>query len=116
MDFKPLKDFMHHLTDWVIPGNACVVYKDGKRVFEYSTGYSDLENKIPMTGDELSDGKMYVTENIFKPLDMKTLCYHTNKKIAPQYECKEQSCDVLFTSYVKSTGDLLSAKTNQSII
>ena len=43
---------MDRLTDWIIPGNSAVIYKDGKKVFEYSAGYSDLENKIKMTGGE----------------------------------------------------------------
>jgi len=44
---------MDHLTDWIIPGNSIVVYKDGEQVFSYQSGYSDLENKIPMKGGEL---------------------------------------------------------------
>lgn len=52
MDFEYLKNFMDSLTDWVIPGNSIVIYKDREKVFEYSSGYADLENKIKMTGDE----------------------------------------------------------------
>lgn len=52
MKFDNLTNFMNSLTDWIIPGNSVVVYKDGQKVFEYSSGYSDLENKIKMTGDE----------------------------------------------------------------
>ncbi len=52
MDFTNLKNFLDHLTDWVIPGNTVVVYKDNKKVFEYSSGYSNLEKKIKMTGGE----------------------------------------------------------------
>lgn len=52
MNFEYMKDFMQSLTDWIIPGNSIVVYKDNKKVFEYSTGYSDLENKIEMTSEE----------------------------------------------------------------
>lgn len=32
-------------------GNSVVIYKDGKKVFEYSSGYSDLEKKIKKTGE-----------------------------------------------------------------
>lgn len=53
MDFTPMKKFMDGLTDWIIPGNSIVVYKDNKKVFEYSSGYQDLENKVKMQGDEL---------------------------------------------------------------
>ncbi len=52
MNFTNLKNFLDHLTDWVIPGNVCVVYKDNQKVFEYSSGYSNLEKKIKMTGGE----------------------------------------------------------------
>ena len=44
---------MDSLTDWIIPGNSIVVYKDGKEVFSYQSGYSDLENKVKMCGGEL---------------------------------------------------------------
>lgn len=40
MDFNNLKNFMDSLTKWVIPGNSAAVYKDGKKVFEYSSGFS----------------------------------------------------------------------------
>ena len=53
MDFTNLKQFMEHLTAWRIPGNSVVVYKDNEKVFSYSSGYSDVENKTPMQGDEL---------------------------------------------------------------
>ena len=33
--------------------NAIEVYLKGEKVFEYFTGYSDLENKIPLNGDEM---------------------------------------------------------------
>lgn len=52
MNFEYMKNFMDSLTDWIIPGNSVVIYKDGKKVFEYSSGYSDLEKKIKKTGDE----------------------------------------------------------------
>ena len=46
MNFEYMKNFMDSLTEWIIPGNSVVIYKDGKKVFEYSSGYSDLEKKI----------------------------------------------------------------------
>ncbi len=52
MDFCNLKNFMDSLTDWVIPGNSATVYKDGKKVFEYSSGFSDIKNKTPKTADD----------------------------------------------------------------
>ncbi len=53
MDFTALKDFMNRLTAWRMPGNSVSVYLKGKEVFRYSSGYANLEEKIPMTGDEL---------------------------------------------------------------
>ncbi len=53
MDFSNLKDFMDRLTAWRIPGNSISVYHKNKEVFRYSSGYSDVEDKIKMTGDEL---------------------------------------------------------------
>lgn len=53
MDFSCLKEFMDRVTAWRIPGNSVVVYKDNKKVFAYSSGYSSVENKVKMTGDEL---------------------------------------------------------------
>ena len=52
MNFEYMKNFMDSLTEWIIPGNSIVIYKDGKKVFEYSSGYSDLEKKIKKTGEE----------------------------------------------------------------
>ncbi len=53
MNFEPLKEFMDHLTSWRIPGNCIRIAVDGKEVFRYESGYSDLENKVPMTGEGL---------------------------------------------------------------
>lgn len=52
MNFEYMKNFMDSLTEWIVPGNSVVIYKDGKKVFEYSSGYSDLEKKIKKTGEE----------------------------------------------------------------
>ncbi len=53
MNFQYMKDFMDFLTSWRMPGNSVVVYKDNEKVFSYNSGYSDLEKKIKMNGDEL---------------------------------------------------------------
>ncbi len=52
MDFTYLKNFMDKLSEEKVPGNSVVVYLNGKNVFSYSSGYSDIENKIPMNGGE----------------------------------------------------------------
>ena len=53
MNFERLIQLMDHLTAEKVPGNTIRVYAGGKEVFAYSSGYSDLENRIPMQGDEL---------------------------------------------------------------
>ncbi len=52
MNFQYVKDFMNRLTAWVMPGNSICIYRNNREIFRYSSGYADLENKIPMTGDE----------------------------------------------------------------
>lgn len=51
MDFQPLQQFLDRLTDWRIPGNAISVCLGGKEIFSGTSGYADLEHKIPMTVD-----------------------------------------------------------------
>ena len=51
MDFTKLQNFLDHLTSWRIPGNGVKVCLEGKEVFSYTSGYADVENKIPMTLD-----------------------------------------------------------------
>lgn len=53
MDFTPMKDFMQRLCDWRIPGNTISVYHKHKEIFRYNAGYSDVESKTPMQGEEL---------------------------------------------------------------
>ena len=48
MDFTYLKNFMDNLVALGIPGNGAIVYKDGKKVFEYASGFSSIEDKTPM--------------------------------------------------------------------
>lgn len=53
MDFTNLKYFMDYMAANRSPGNAIEVYLEGKKVFQYAAGYSDLENQIPLTGNEM---------------------------------------------------------------
>lgn len=53
MNFDRLKLFMDRLSENTVPGNAVSVYFKGKNVFSYASGYSDYENRTPMTGREL---------------------------------------------------------------
>ena len=51
MNFTNLQNFLDHLTSWRIPGNGVKVCLEGKEVFSYTSGYADVEKKIPMTLD-----------------------------------------------------------------
>ena len=54
MDFANLKDFLDRaVSEFHSPGVDCIVYKEHKEVFRYHTGMRDIENKIPMDGNEL---------------------------------------------------------------
>lgn len=53
MDFTPLKQFLDHMAAKRTPGNAVVVYLNGKQVFEYACGYADLESQTLLTGSEM---------------------------------------------------------------
>lgn len=53
MDFSSVKLFLDHLSSEYNPGNAIEVYLGGELVYRYASGYSDLEKKKVMTGEEL---------------------------------------------------------------
>lgn len=53
MDFTAMKEFMERLTAWRIPGNSISVCINGKEVFSYSSGFSNIEKQVPMKGTEL---------------------------------------------------------------
>lgn len=53
MDFSLMKDFMDRLTAWRIPGNSISICVENKEVFNYQSGFEDVENKIKMSGDKL---------------------------------------------------------------
>ena len=52
MDFRRLDALLDRLVAWKMPGNACIVIKDGKIVHRYASGYADIEAGRKMTGDE----------------------------------------------------------------
>ncbi len=53
MDFTKVKEFMDFMAAERTPANAIAIYIDNKPVYSYASGYSDLENKTPLTGDEM---------------------------------------------------------------
>lgn len=53
MNFEKLQCLMDSFVQkGYAPGNTMLVYLNGEMVFNYSCGYSDLQKKILMTGDE----------------------------------------------------------------
>ena len=52
MDFQYLKNFLDMMAKERTPGNAVEVHIGNKCVFKYAAGYSDLETKTKLTGDE----------------------------------------------------------------
>ncbi len=52
MDFKRIDEFLDKLTEWRIPGNDCIIMKDGKVIYRHMSGYADREAGIPIRGDE----------------------------------------------------------------
>ena len=50
--FERIKAFCDSLLDLDLPGFDFALYKDGECVLRYKKGYSDLENRVPITGDE----------------------------------------------------------------
>ena len=50
--FAKTKKLCDSFLEMGVPGFDLAVYKDGKCVLRYMGGYSDLENKIPMKGNE----------------------------------------------------------------
>lgn len=51
--FEELEKLQQHFIDCGVPGNDCEVFYDGKEVYRKQFGYSDLEKRIPMCGDEV---------------------------------------------------------------
>lgn len=48
MDFKPLSNFIDHITSWRIPWAEVLVMYRNETVFRYRNGYSNLEEKTPI--------------------------------------------------------------------
>ena len=53
MNFDKLKNLMEYFVEEnYAPGNTIKVYLGKKKVFDYSCGYSDINKKVMMTGNE----------------------------------------------------------------
>ncbi|MBQ8513610.1 MAG: serine hydrolase, partial [Clostridia bacterium] len=53
MNFDRMKAFQERLVNWRIPGNDCMIVKDGEEIYRYMTGWADEESGRKMSGDEL---------------------------------------------------------------
>ena len=52
-NFDSVREFLDTFLEGGLPGFDCVVYHDGKCVMRHMGGYSNVEEKIPMQGNEL---------------------------------------------------------------
>lgn len=52
MKFQNLKDTLDSFLELGIPGFDCIVYKNHKEIFRHFGGYSDIETKTPINGNE----------------------------------------------------------------
>ena len=50
--FEKLKKFCDSFLEIGVPGFDIVIYKDGECILRYMNGYSDIENKIKVNGNE----------------------------------------------------------------
>jgi len=50
--FEKLKRFCDSFLELGVPGFDLVIYKDGECILRYMNGYSDLENKVKIDGNE----------------------------------------------------------------
>ncbi len=54
MNFDRLEQYQDWLcNEWRIPGNTCICHVNGTEVYRHSAGYSDVESKTKMKGNEL---------------------------------------------------------------
>ena len=53
MNFDRMKAFQERLVNWRIPGNDCMIVKDGEEISRYMTGWADEESGRKRAGDEL---------------------------------------------------------------
>ena len=52
-DFKALDALLQKFVDDGLPGCSCVVAQKGKILYENYFGYSDIENKVPLTAENV---------------------------------------------------------------
>ncbi|MBE6750067.1 MAG: beta-lactamase family protein [Ruminococcaceae bacterium] len=50
--FQKTKQFCDSFLEYGLPGFDVIAYKDGECIFRYMNGYSDLENKVKISGNE----------------------------------------------------------------
>lgn len=50
--FEKIEEFCDSFLELGVPGFDLVIYKDGECIFRHMNGYSDLENKVKVNGNE----------------------------------------------------------------
>lgn len=50
--FEKLKKFCDSFLELGVPGFDLVIYKDEECILRYMNGYSDIENKVKLNGNE----------------------------------------------------------------
>ena len=51
--FKDLERFMDTIDQLGVSGIDCIIYKEHSEIFRHSSGYADIENRVPMSADAL---------------------------------------------------------------
>ena len=51
--FETTKALCERFLEMGVPGFDLILMRDGKEIFRHMGGFSDLEKKIPIRGDEL---------------------------------------------------------------
>lgn len=91
MNFSKLDEFLDNAINMTgVPGSHIVIHRKGEKIYEKKTGYSDIEKKIPIVGNETYD--MYSCSKILTCITALTLLekgvYHLDDPVSmylPEY-------------------------------
>lgn len=53
VSFQEMKNILDTIPQLGVSGIDCIIYKDHNEIFRYAAGYSDIENRMPMSPDAL---------------------------------------------------------------
>ena len=85
MHFSKLDEFLDNAINMTeVPGSHIVIHRKGEKIYEKKTGYSDIEKKIPIVGNETYD--MYSCSKILTCITALTLLekgvYHLDDPVS----------------------------------